>query len=213
MSRPGLHDAMRGWRLGTWLALALAWPMLPPAAAQPLSPPPAPEMQMQVEAAFLVNFVRYTDWPPQRFAGPAAPWVISVVGSRDASAIVHAMASAAGDIQGRAILVRHVEFPVGTSAADVAKRTEAIERLRGSHLVFLPASAGIAPATIVDAVRGAQVLTVSDVPGFVDDGGMLGLVRVGGHLAFQANPVAIQEAGLIVSAKVLKLAQLRPGAP
>jgi hypothetical protein len=40
---------------------------------------------------------------------------------------------------------------------------------------------------------------------------MLGLVQSRAHLAFEANPAAIRNAGLMVSAKVLKLATLRGG--
>ena len=42
---------------------------------------------------------------------------------------------------------------------------------------------------------------------------MLGLVRVQQHLAFEANPEAIRDARLLVSAKVLKLARIRRTAP
>ena len=56
------------------------------------------------------------------------------------------------------------------------------------------------------------VLTVSDVPGFAAQGGMLGLVRSGRHMAFEANPDAIRNGGVSLSAKVLKLARIREGA-
>jgi len=57
------------------------------------------------------------------------------------------------------------------------------------------------------------VLTVGDATGFAAAGGMLGLVRVQEHLAFEANPEAIHDARLLVSAKVLKLARIRRTAP
>src|SRR5690349_8098888 len=41
------------------------------------------DRELQVEAAFLVNFVRYTDWPPGRLGPAGAPYIVSVIGSED----------------------------------------------------------------------------------------------------------------------------------
>jgi hypothetical protein len=167
---------------------------------------PVGDREMQVEAAFLVNFVRYADWPRQRFSTPTDPYVIAVVGSRTAADTVAAVAGAAGLIQGRRIEVRHVDLH-----GSAEQRRKAGERLRASHLVFLPAAADASPRELLRALDGAAVLTVSDVPGFAADGGMLGLVRAGPRLVFEANPRAIQASGVSLSAKVLKLARIREG--
>ena len=62
----------------------------------------------------------------------------------------------------------------------------------------------------MDGIAGAGVLTVGDSAGFVQAGGMLALVATGSRVGFVANPPAIREGGLAVSAKVLKLAQAFP---
>jgi len=54
------------------------------------------------------------------------------------------------------------------------------------------------------------VLTVSDNEDFTSQGGMLGLLRSDSRILFQANTSAIRNAGLLVSAKVLKLARVEP---
>ena len=69
-----------------WVLLgAIACLLFSPSAR----PQPVPRA-LQVEAAFLVNFLRYTEWPPER-AGVDVPWLIAVVGSADAAATVRAM--------------------------------------------------------------------------------------------------------------------------
>jgi hypothetical protein len=83
--------------------------------------------------------------------------------------------------------------------------------LRRSHLVFFHASAGAVPSQALSDLWGQPVLTVSDMPEFTRAGGMIGLVRISGHVAFEANPMAIRNAGLMLSAKVLKLARLTRG--
>lgn len=189
----------RSWRAACLLGLALCLPL----AAQPLG-----NREREVEAAFLVNFVRYAEWPRQRFSGEADPYVIAVVGSQEATDTVAAIARAAGPIQGRRIEVWRVDLDGHGARREVAKM-----RLREAHVAFLPAEAATSPRELLGALDGAPVLTVSDVPGFVRDGGMLGLVRAGPHMVFEANPRAIDACGLGLSAKVLKLARIREPAP
>ncbi|HET7655901.1 MAG TPA: YfiR family protein [Luteimonas sp.] len=188
------------WRRAGWLlGLALCLPL----AAQPLG-----NRERQVEAAFLVNFVRYAEWPRQRFTGEGDPYVIAVVGSQDATDTVAAIARAAGPIQGRRIEVRRVDLDVRG-----ARREAAARRLRAAHVAFLSSDAATTAEQLLGVLDGAPVLTVSDVPGFVEAGGMLGLVRAGPHMAFEANPRAINACGLGLSAKVLKLARIREPVP
>jgi len=186
-----------------WALLALLACL--PATALPASPSTEARLQ-QVEGAFLVNFLRYTDCPPQRFAASSAPYVVTVVGSQDAADAVAAVAAAAGDIRGRHVLVRRA------SMATAADRAAATDLLRGSHLVFVESSARADIDAVLGIVRGLPILTVADVPGFAASGGMLGLVRSRSRLGFEADPAAIHDAGLMVSAKVLKLATLRGAA-
>lgn len=185
-----------------WVVLLLLFACLP-AIAQPAASSATDTRLLQVEGAFLVNFLRYTDWPPPRLGGTSDPYVVTVVGSPDAAEAVAAVAAAAGDIRGRRVQVRRA------SMATAADRAAAADVLRTSHLVFVQASAQANVDTVLDTVRDLPILTVSDTPGFAASGGMLGLVQSRAHLAFEANPAAIRNAGLMVSAKVLKLATLR----
>jgi len=175
------------------------------AQADPARPPSVREVQ--IEAAFLVNFVRYTDWPARELP-PPAPYVVTVIGTDDVAATMGAVFAAAGPIDGRRIEMRHVEWPGNASSR--SWREDLAARLRGSQLVFVQAGAGDAAADVVDVLRGLPILTVSDADGFVAAGGMLGIVRNGTHLGFEANPASIRDAGLQVSAKVLKLAAIPP---
>jgi hypothetical protein len=164
------------------------------------------DRQLQVEAAFLVNFVRYTDWPPRRLGPAGSPYIVSVIGSEDDASDMAAVAAAAGFIGGRRIEVRRV------APASLANRATA-GALQASHVVFVREDSGVRVATVRRLLGAAPVLTVGDSAGFAAAGGMLGLVRVQQHLAFEANPDEIRSAGLMVSAKVLKLARIRRSVP
>src|SRR5690606_3004294 len=58
-----------------------------------------------VEAAYLVNFLRFCEWPATAAGDPGTPLVISVVGSERAAKVVKDVVEAAGPIAGRAVLV------------------------------------------------------------------------------------------------------------
>jgi hypothetical protein len=185
-----------------------------PAATPALAQSAGTPSETQVEAAYLVNFLRYTEWPARSFDSPEAPYVIAVVGDAAVADSVRAVASAAASINGRAIEVRWIPGARGSRVApfDSEQDRETLLQLRRSHLVFFHASAGAVPSQALSDLWGQPVLTVSDVPEFTRAGGMLGLVRSSGHIVFEANPTAIRNARLMLSAKVLKLARLTRGA-
>ena len=168
------------------------------AAAQGFAHAQGNDQRARVEGAFLVNFIRFTAWPPGRFADPRAPFVLTVVGSDEMAKGVRQVAAAAGPVQGRRIVVQQVD-------GEDLSRSRSL--LRGSHVVFVDRTGGVPARQVVDLVAGASVLTVGDSEGFVRAGGMLGLVATGARVGFVANPAAIRHGGLAVSAKVLKLAQ------
>ena len=84
------------WRRAALLLVGVASVL--PLAAQPVG-----DRELQVEAACLVNFVRYADWPRQQFTSASDPYVIAVLGSDTVVDTVAAIARAAGPIQGRRI--------------------------------------------------------------------------------------------------------------
>lgn len=74
-------------------------------------------------------------------------------------------------------------------------------RVRGCHVLFI-AEAGLP----LGPLGGLPVLTVSDLPDFVQQGGVIGLVRQSGRLRFEVNRGVAQAAGLRLSADLLSLA-------
>lgn len=167
--------------------------------------------RVEVEAAYLINFLRYTQWPQASFDNPNSPYVITVVGAESTAQTMRAVARLATAIDGRAIEVRWLPDARGSLAVPLtsAQDQDMLVELRHSHLVFFDGSAnGGSASQAVAALWGQPVLTVSDAPGFVAAGGMIGLVQASGHIVFEANPVAIRNCNLMLSAKVLKLARI-----
>ena len=80
--------------------------------------------------------------------------------------------------------------------------------ISGCHIVFISRSERWRLEKILQDLTGAPILTVSDIPEFSQQGGMITLLTVDRRLRFAINPVAVSRAGLKLSSKLLELAQI-----
>ncbi len=148
-----------------------------------------------LKAAFLLNFMRFTDWPP---ATNGEFSVLGVVGDRSLEDAIFALADSQTVHERRLRVVR------------VRSVRDAIE----CHLVFFGSSSTSigdptpATAEILAALAGRPVLTVGDEPGFLALGGMVNLYREGEKLRFEIAPDAVGAGGLVMSSRLLALARI-----
>ena len=187
------------------IARAIAVLALLVALAAPAQPVDA-DRANQVKAAYLLNFLRYTQWPASSFPQEDSPFVVMVAGSDALAASVEALARAAGRIEGRRVEVHRIQLPAGLAGS--AHRAELAEQLRRSHLLYIEGTQAGRADELLALVRDFPVLTVGDADRFASEGGMLELLQRGPNIVLAANPGAIRRSDLTVSAKVLKLAEL-----
>jgi len=194
----------------------LAPALCAPTSAQPRTPGPGaaadPDRVAAVKAGMVVNFIRYTTWPDSAFQDGerAAPIVVAIIGESDITA---ALADAADGrvISGREIEIRRLRHPAadGDAPDDAGAELEEFHRnLRESHLVYFGESERDRYAAVLGTLADAPVLTVSDIRGFAEGGGMLGLSIRDRRMSFDANEEAVKAAALKVSAQVLRLARI-----
>lgn len=199
----GRAGCARGrWILGFWI---VAWLLTMPEML------PAREVgSADLEAAFLLNFLRFTVWPEETFSDPGDPVVVTVIGA-DAVALDLALLcidERLGSERRSVVIHNRNGVAPGARGPGRPNRPTTREDLRNSHIVFVGSAEARHFAWILDEVEQSPVLTVSDDPGFVSEGGMLALVIRGGRMTFDANPVRISQTGVTVSSKVLRLARL-----
>lgn len=146
--------------------------------------------EAQAKAAFVLNFARYVEWPERAFATREAPLVICLLG-RDA--VGSALQALEGKpVQGRPVSVR---------------RLNAVDDVRACQVLFIPDTEERRVAQTLRGVNGYPVLTVSDVDGFIDAGGAIGLVQGDGRLQFEVNRHTLEQVQLKASSNLLKLAR------
>lgn len=159
--------------------------------------------EQQIKAAYVLNFLRYTQWPELvAAADPIADRVLAVIGSEAFVDELSTIAEQAAQLGQRRVRVYRV---------DPAKVRTLFSREGGlPNAVFIEATAWnqIDRRVLLTRLSGSPVLTVGDGSDFAGHGGMLGLVPDKGRIVFEANPRTIQASGLQVSAKLLKLARI-----
>jgi YfiR/HmsC-like len=157
--------------------------------AQPASAAPTPA---EVEAVFLFNFSQFVDWPAQAFSDPGSPIVIGVLGDDPFGAALDEVVR--GEVvKGRALVVR---------------RFRSIEELTDCHILFISRSERTRIEPILNVLKGRSVLTVSDLEGFAQDGGVICFVLMENKIRLRVNLEAAKAAGLILSSKLLRPAAI-----
>lgn len=147
--------------------------------------------EYQVKATYLYNFSRFVEWPEQ--AGPATQsdtFLICVLGDNPFGSTLNDLV-ANESIEGRSVETKQVLTP-----ADAAK----------CRVLFISLSEEGRLKTILSGLRKSSVLTVSDLPRFVEKGGMIQFVLEDNHVRFQVNATTAKRAGLVMSSELLKLA-------
>ena len=155
-----------------------------------------------VEANYIVNFVRYSAWPPEALASAEAPYVITVLGDDAVRAALEELAPGAAGALGRRIEVRALRLPPPGSGESIP-----IEAIGRTHVVFVGRLAQPWMHEVLFDLRDSQVLTIGAAEGFAAAGGMFELVRKEGRVLLETNTEAVRRSGIVVSARVLSLAQ------
>lgn len=188
MHRSPMRRGVAGRLAPVLLCLALTLAAAPVHAQPPAESMAATPLEVQVVAASLFRFLGYVDWPPDALA-PDSPYVIGVIGA-DAIASELSSVVTSRTMNGRAVTVR---------------RLKPGDALDGIHELFV---GGGAPARqqLLQRVRRAPVLIVTQVEGALDQGSMINFRLVEGRVRFEVALDATDEAGLKVSSRMLGLA-------
>lgn len=141
----------------------------------------------EVKVGFILNFIKYTTWPAM--AGDDATLRICADHAQ-------ALSGRLDSLNGRQVMGRTIHVVAPVRAAD----------WRGCQVLFLEGVDGTLPVDGLHALAAAPVLTISDVPDFAAQGGMIGLKLRADRVRFDINQGASRRAGLVLSSQLLKLA-------
>lgn len=172
-----------------WFVLVLGLLGLTPVAAgaeEPFS-------EADVKAVFLYNFANFVSWPATPEKDPSKPFRYCVLDDEVAPVLEKVLRGESVD--GRPMFLQREVTGAGLSAC---------------HVLYLGRRSldSAEPWNLVRQAPAAQVLTVSDLDGFQERGGMVALVRKGRRIHPSINLSVVERSKLRISAKLLNLATI-----
>jgi hypothetical protein len=149
----------------------------------------------QLKAAYLLNFIKFVEFPQESMGNSMGPIVIGVVGEDPFEPYLQ-QAVAGKTLQGRNLVVR-----IYRSGDD----------LRAAQIIFISASEKKRIPQILSGLQGSGSVTVADIDGFLEQGGMVRFLSEGGQARFAINLNATSRENIKISSKLKAVARLIGG--
>jgi len=148
--------------------------------------------EYQVKAAFLYNFAKFVEWPPGTFLNPSDPIGICIAGVNPFGATLDEM------VQGKKIGER----------AFAVRRISDAPGAKGCQILFISSTEWKRTHPLLDAVKGAAILTVGETDDFTAAGGMIAFQLAGPRVRIQIELETAEHSHLKISSKLLSLAEI-----
>lgn len=174
------------WSAALLLAfMAVLWPA-PQIRAQS-----SIEREYEIKAAYLFNFLNYIDWPAESLPPAGGALTIGILGESP-------FGTALGPLNGKSIKGRTLTVKQLTSAKDAAQ----------CQIVFICPSEKARLPEVLGQLKDSRILTVSEISGFAEQGGIINFFSERNKVRFQINLEAARRIQLNISSELLKLAKL-----
>jgi len=146
--------------------------------------------EYRVKAAFLFNFAKFVEWPPESFSDDTSQVVIGIFGGNPFGTD----------------LTQTIQNKTINSHPLAVRQMRSLNEITNCHILFVSASETSRLNEILETVRGKSILTVGENEGFSQSGGMISFVWEGKKIRFQINEEVAKNAKLKISSKLLSLA-------
>jgi hypothetical protein len=153
--------------------------------------------EYDIKAAYLFNFGKFLRVPDEPAVSRRTSFDICVLGRNDFGGTLERLTA---NEQNNGLPERTVNVASAAEAKDCA-------------ILFLSSSEVDRVDGELADLAGAPVLTVSDMPRFLEHGGMIALEMQGNHVRFSVALDAVNRAGLMLSSELLKVASRVTGKP
>jgi len=152
-------------------------------------PSPGPKTEYQVKARLLLQFAKFTTWP-QTDVPLEQPVDICVLGRDPFGNDLTRLESE--QVKGHPVRIL---------------RPESVDAARECEVLFIAASEQRRLNAILRELAGEPILTISDIEGFVEAGGGIGLEIVDLKIQFDVNFAALSRAQVKLETQALTLAR------
>ena len=157
-----------------------------------------------LKAIYSFKFGKFAEWPKTKLDASISTLGFCILGKSPFSQ------TALETIEGGLVKGRKLQIMIYDSGL---LSNEALDEC---HILYVSQSEHTRQLPILAALRNKPILTVSDIEGFSQKGGMITLINIDQQIQFEINPSAITRAGLKISSKLIELATVvneeKPGA-
>jgi len=145
--------------------------------------------EYRVKAAFILNFARFVEWPPNAY-GESGVLVVGIIGDDPFGGSLDQLSGTT--VNGRRIAIRRFKFG---------------DYLRGCQILFVSSSERNRLGKILESVKGGSVLTIGELAPFNQTGGVIKFVIQDYKVRFEINSGAAGQARLKISSKLMALSK------
>jgi hypothetical protein len=148
--------------------------------------------EYQLKAAFLFNFTKFVEWPPEVYNTPQDAIGVCILGR---SSIAKALEQAVSGklAEQRKLVIRQLSDP---------------RQVVSCQILFVSSSSRTRWRSILSDPKCIGVLTVGETDGFISEGGVINLKNDDGKVRIQINVEAADRQKLRISSRLLSLAQI-----
>jgi hypothetical protein len=160
---------------------------------------PEQSQEYKVKAAFLYNFINFVDWPEEK-PSDEKTITIGIIGSDPFGQAFEPLKNK--QAKDKKVLIKRF-----ISLKESKLSSDQIEAIRKCHLLFVCRSEKEQLKEIINLVQGHRVLTVGDMNGFLESGGMVNFIIEDTRICFEINNTVAKQAKLNIRSKLLRLAK------
>lgn len=172
-----------------WMWLAALLSTLPGnSSAQVIS------REYELKAVLIYNFAQFTDWPTNAFENADSPFVIGILGNDPFGGTLETTVQSE-TLAGRKFVVQHFSSP---------------SQIHTCHLLYIGQSETKRLDAVVSALKGKPILTLSDIDNSAYHGVCVRFLTQNNKIHLRINTDALKEANLVMSSKLLRLAEIVP---
>lgn len=173
---------------GTWLAALLVSLAGMSSNAQVIS------HEYELKAVLIYNFAQFTEWPTNAFESADSPFVIGILGNDPFGGTLETTVQNETRV-GRKFIVKHFS---------------SVEEVTNCHILYIGQSEAKRLDKVVAELKGKPVLTLSDILNSAYQGVCVRFLTENNKIRLRVNTDSLQAANLVMSSKLLRLAEIVP---
>ncbi len=149
-------------------------------------------LDYKIKAGFIYRFILFSEWPASAFTKNPDTFTIGIVGDNPFEDFLNQVINQ--QVDGRKLVISYLS----------AQPSQ--EKLSACQVLFIPSSLAGQEKQILKKVKGFPVLTISDMEGFLEKGGMISFFSRRNKIRFSVHRTHADRVGINFRGQMLKMA-------